>query len=370
MPTPGFVAVPPRKAPEGNGKTAPKRLVPFVRAAHEHVEPAFDVSFTPGASAVQLSGSPFEVPSYGFMRAVWLLVTTSGGVAGAGALAADAPWNVIDSINLHDVNGQNIVGPVNGYDLFLLNAFGGYAWESDPALLPDAVTSGAGAVVGFTFALRVPVEITAWDAYGSLGNQNAAAPFRLAISGNTSGNVWSTAPTTIPTVRVRAFLEAWSQPEAADLLGNPQETVPPGHGTTQFWSSFIKTISSGENTIRLERVGNLLRTIILVGRLSAGARDQAMLPDTIDFAWDNLSLYTREPIQYRRTLIRERHGLNPPDGVLVYSYAHDQDGHVGNESRHLWLPSTMASRFEFRGNFDAAGTLKVLTNDVAPGGGR
>src|SRR3954453_12200524 len=96
--------------------------VPFVASAHEHVEPAFTRTFTPGASVQQLD--PIDVPAYGFLRHVLLEISASGGVGGTAP--ADYPYNILSQIALQDVNGANIVGPIDGYALYLANVVGGY----------------------------------------------------------------------------------------------------------------------------------------------------------------------------------------------------------------------------------------------------
>ena len=40
--------------------------------------------------------------------------------------------------------------------------------------------------------------------------------------------------------------------------------------------------------------------------------------------------------------------------------------HGGDEEPNLWLPTVQASRVELQGVFAAAGSLQILTNDVAP----
>src|SRR5438067_931358 len=74
----------------------PVPAVPFVAAAHEHTEPIFDVSVTPGAAAITLG--PFDIPSYGYARHIFLQVTASGGTIGAGVLSPDYPFNLFQSL--------------------------------------------------------------------------------------------------------------------------------------------------------------------------------------------------------------------------------------------------------------------------------
>lgn len=336
-------------------------LVPFVRAAHKHVEGAFaDVTVTPGASATQVG--PYDVPSYGFLRAVWIHVVGSGGTLGTGALAADYPWSIIREVSLTDPNGAQIVFPLTGYQLYCANAFGGYVWSADPTATPDYDAT----LPTPQFALRIPVEITPWDAFGSLANQNAASAYKVRLTVGATTDLLATAGNAaVPAIRFRMFLEAWSAPGELDLLGQPQEVVPPGLGTTQYWSPYIPAISSGNNTVRLTRVGNLIRTLVLINRDTNGARSTTNFPDPVSINWDASALYSNEMRTYRRRRMYEQYNFQPPTGVFVYSFTDDQDGHAGFENRHLWLPTLNATRLDINGSFGAAGTLEILTNDVA-----
>jgi hypothetical protein len=52
-------------------------------------------------------------------------------------------------------------------------------------------------------------------------------------------------------------------------------------------------------------------------------------------------------------------------GVYVEDYCHDFDGKLGAELRDQYLGTTQSTRYELTGSFDGAGTLTVITNDVA-----
>jgi hypothetical protein len=65
-----------------------------------------------------------------------------------------------------------------------------------------------------------------------------------------------------------------------------------------------------------------------------------------------------------------QYGYLFPDGVLVYAYTED-GGSPAAEKRNLWIPTLQPTelRFEFTAAAGlAAGTLEVLTNDVAATG--
>lgn len=348
-----------RKKP---GRAAPVALVPFGAAAHRHTEPFYDASFTPGTTTQQVG--PIDVPSYGFIRHVYVLVTTSGGVAGSGVLDEDAPFNVFSSVQLSDVNGAPIFGPLDGFQAFLANLYGGYAFQQDPRLAPDYNGSS---VVGFTFGLRIPVEIHGNNGLGSLANQNSAASYKLSMTLNTIANIWSvTTGLTAPTVRIRCYLEAWSLPDAVDRAGRPQAQLPPLHGTTQFWSVSSDSVSTGRDTVKISRVGNLIRTLIFICR-SSGTRTTADFPEVLELWWDNRQLLM-EHRNFRRQLMMERFihsSAGVPAGVFAFDFDHDVLGHGGDGTPELWLPTVQSTRLELQGTWDAS-DVEILVNDVAP----
>lgn len=337
-------------------------MLPFTSSAHEHTEVAFaQRSVTPGAAEVTLD--PISIPASGYLRHIFIEAIGAGGAAGT--VAADGPWNLFSSVTMQEVNGSNIVGGsgFTGFDLFLANLFGGYAYRQDPRDLPGFV----GAAPNPSFNIRVPAEISSKDGLGALVNQNAAALFQLLLSVAPSGTVFSAAPTTIPTFTVRGWLEAWTLPAAADSAGHPQSQTPPLVGTAQYWSKRRKAVLVGGNTVELTRLGNLIREIIYVARDGTGVRVDTVFPDPIQFTWDNNVLHAmsqRYLIQnYWEKVLSNSARLT---GVFVLSYAHINDGKMGNEDPNLWLGTTAAARVEITGNSAVAGSIETLVGEVAP----
>lgn len=353
-------------AKEG-AKNVPK--IPFVRAAHKLRQPAFQYNTAVLGTAIQNFG-PNDIPSGGFLRSIILAIQGFGGIAGGGVLAADAPWNILNSVELSDVSGQALVyGNLNGYDLYLANRYGGYLHGGIPDYVPAA---NLVAVDNPAIFLRIPVEIDHTDGYGSLPNLNAAEPYRVRLGFNTAANVWAVAPDVAPAFAVRAFSEDWSLPSEVDGNGNPQSTTPPNMNTTQYWSKTILPLVAGANDLRLTRMGNLLRNIILIFRTAAGARFAAPLPVDMRMTWDRYQLFNEDAI-IRQMIMAENcghYGFANPDGVLAYQFTED-GGAPANEKRNLWVPTMQPT--EIRISFTAAaglagGTLEVLTNDVAAAG--
>ncbi len=344
-------------------------LVSFIHAANEHVEAVKTgaVTVTPGATTQFFN---LNVPSFGFLRNLLLIVTTSGGVAGSGAFAADAPYNVFSEITLLDTNGAPLYGPLDGYSAFLTNKYGGYVFQCDPAAQPDANLTG---VITFAFILRIPVEINANSGFGSLGNMNSAASYKVRLGINTVSNIYSVVTgLTAPVVNVDIYMECWTPPDLYDAFGRPQETEPPSHGTSQAWSKQTFAVNAGANQILLTRMGNLLRNVIFVVRTSAGIRQSGLanMPNPLTIQWDSRQMFV-EDIRIRRAYMAERYqqvagATGPETGVLPYSYMHDVLQHAGDGGVALYIPTVQATRFELDVTNILVGQVDILVNDVLP----
>lgn len=354
-----------------SGDEAPTPVNPFTRASRHHEEPTHDETDTLGATAVQ--AGPYEIPSYGFLRSEYVHVETDGTGTGAAAVYdADAPFSAISEFALTDADGAPLVGPVSGYELYLINKYGGYVppplcdpktWEQYTAPSTDGE---------FSFALRLPVEVSSRDAFCALPNMNTSQQFRKGLRVGPKDGVYTTDPTTVPSVRHRGIMEAYSPVPPTDLRGFRNQQEPPGRGSASYWSRHVVQISSGENTVQLPRLGNWLRNVIFVFRDTSGDR-AAQFPSTVRMEWDGSLIFDRTA-DYWRQLMRERFALDAAaesangldTGVLAWDFTSDFDGHAGGEMRDRYLATTKGSRLELRGSFGAAGTLTILTNDVVP----
>lgn len=347
-------------SPDAKGAPAPIRLNPFARASIQGESPFLDETVVPGASTVALS--PQGVTADGYLRSVVIHVESSGS-AGAATFAADGPFSAIGEIALVDVNGANIVGPFTGFDLYLAHLTGGYVGNSQVKLAPDYSASTADG--SFSFFLRVPVEISQRDGFGSLPNMNAGATYQLKISAAPLASIYSANPAGAdPTgIRFRAWEEVWKFPPAADLNGAPNAQNPPGEGTTQYWTKQNPSFVNGANAnMRLTRVGNIIRNLVFVARTAAGARSN-LLTGNFTLRLDGQEIFVRD-VDYWRQLMFER-GLPTETGLYVVDFTHDFDGRLGNEMRDLWLPTMQSTKLEISFTASAAGSLDILTNDIA-----
>jgi hypothetical protein len=364
--------------PMASGAQAPQQapaqapLIPFSAAGHWHVEPAFTTQ-TPTLGAAVVNIGPLDVSAFGYLRHIVLECVGAGGTLGAGALHPDYPFNLFQSITLFDVNGAPIFGPLGGYQSLWANIVGGYVWSQDPRRNASYVGT-----INFTYLLRIPIEILAHNGLGSLGNQNAAAAYKVQLAINPTTALFTTAPTTAPTVTIKGWLEAWTLPSPSDMAGRPQAQIPPAHGTTQYWSVFKKQVNNGSNTILFPRVGNLIRAIIMITRNTTAqgagdnARDSTVFPSNPQLLWDARMLYNEDQL-YRLTKDYEviENLFTQDAGVFFYPFNCGGDGtqgRSGDEQPNLWLPTVQASRLELDGTVASGtgGTMEVITNDIAP----
>lgn len=339
----------------------PAQIIPFVNGAHEHVELVTQFLYTPTA-ALQVFG-PFDIPPYGYIRNLVIdIAISAAGTAGAGVLAADAPANIIQSVNLNDVNGANLVYPIDGYALMWVNIVGGWAYVADPRL--SAVYSNT--VAGPSILMRLPLEITSFDAFGSLANQDSSATYKLYLTLNTQGAIYSTAPTAYPTFQVTVWMEAWTVPDDEDMLGNPQEQAPPGLGSGRYISQNIQPVVAGANTIPVKRVGNLLEAMLIINRTAAGVRSDGVGLNPWTVRWDGREMWQAVSQRYLQQIMREsmEGPVTRDTGVYVLPFNKATQNKIGNGPlRQLW-PTVQSSRVEFQGTAVEAGNMQIVSLDM------
>jgi hypothetical protein len=381
----------------GARQQAPKPR-PFRIGVQSKDEIDYDVTITGTTNTQDLP--VLNVPPAGFLRGLYVIVETISGNTGTVAVAfrEDAPFNVIETISLEDVNNQPIVGPFTGHDLYLVNKYGGYAFSADPrsrvgpayyalsgvgttAAGPNSAQGGA-----YSFVLRVPLELVARDGLGSLPNKSGTSMFKLRMRANTTTAVYATAPGSAWVSRFRVQQVNWWDPPETDLKGRPLAQSPPGVQTTSYWTKASPPTPAGTTRVPLQRVGFLIRNMIFVLRDTGGTRSgsgDSAWPDPFTLQFEAIQLIVRSRILWL-AMIGERYGYNVAEALAgaaggigardngVYPEAFNLDFGLqpGAETRMGYLPTSSASRLEVQGSFGTgAGTLNIITNDVAPANG-
>lgn len=388
------------RAPNAGSRQAAPKPRPFRVGVQSKDEIDYDVTVTGTTTTQDLP--VLNIPPAGFLRGLFVAVETISGNTGTVAVAfkEDAPFNVLETITLEDVNNQPIVGPISGHDLYLINKYGGYAGFGDPrnAVGPAYYAlSGAGTTAAspgtaqggaYSFVLRVPVELVNRDGLGALPNKSGTSMFKLRMRVNTTANVYATAPGSSWVTRVRVQQMNWWDPPETDLKGRPLAQNPPAVQTTQYWSKQSYPVAAGQSRQGLQRVGFLIRNLIFVLRDTSSTRSgsgDSAWPDPFTLQFEAIQLIVRLRITWLK-MIGERYGytraealaggtalgdINARDNaVYPESFTLDFGLIPGAETRMGYLPTSSASRLEVQGTLGTgAGTFTVLTNDVAPANG-
>lgn len=316
-----------------------------------------------------------------YLSGLWLQVkaVTSGNSADV-AFTGDGPWNVLQQVVFADANQKPIVGPLNGYQIMLVNKFGGYSNNADPrasAVYSD--TTGTGATGGsFTFVLYVPVQIVARDALGALQNKSASSAFQFLVTLNTIANVYSTAPTDAPTVTVTILEDGYVQPKAADSSGNPLAQAPPQLGTTQYWTMGSYNALNGSQQVQLTQgLGYPVRNFMAVNydvSDSTRATGDSDFPTVSQFIFRGTTFWNvtqtiwknemSQKFGYYSTTADAANGLE--DGVYVLPFTTDFSNAPGAELRNAYLPTQQGDQFQLVATFNGNSNLQWISNYVAP----
>jgi hypothetical protein len=345
-------------APSGNSQQQQPAGNPFGQASWEYSEVMFTDTITPTASPQDIF---HNITPGGFLRGVTFSVTGTGGALGAGVLAADFPWSFFNSLSIESVDGTHILYPMPGYSHYLISRFC-RPQELDPAQDPGFVGT-----INFSFRLRLFCESLL--TVGVVPNTDARAQYRLRWQAAPISGMFSTAPTTPPTVTVNQYFEAWAQPDRTDIFGRPNQQVPDGVALQRFASREIFSTSAGTQTFKSNRVGNFIRNNIAVVRNNAQARTD-LTADPIRFRLDNTTLLTefRDRRDYYMDTFYGSGGGSAgsfsvrPTGVYVWPRFRAPDRPVGQG----WLPTAEATFLQWELNgLPASGTLEMITEDLA-----
>lgn len=337
----------------------------------------------------------YECDPNGFLSNLYLEVVGTSTASAAVVFGEDGPFGVLEDISLNDTNNKPILGPLSGWDLYILAKYGGYTFQDDARNDTDnfsTATSGS-----FAFILRLPVELVHRDALGALPNKSSSATYDLAmrLGAAAAGGAFNNVQNALPSVRIRIEQEGWMDPNPVDTQGNPTAQNPPGVQSTQYWTKQTYTLAFGSVFQRLQSIDSFIRNVIFIWRDSSassgtGATSPRGRGDTNHPDPFTLQYETSQPINMLRSVWRrqivEQYGYNvavgsaaqePANardkGVYPVSFCRDFGHKVGAESRFGYLPASAATTINITGtqgsNGTAPGVLTILVNKVVPAGG-
>jgi hypothetical protein len=303
--------------------------------------------------------TPQIKPVGGYVRYYPLYISAVAGAGVAAVASADAPYNVIQNLFLRDPFGQPII-QADGYSLFLMQLYGGqcgfFGFGNNAASLPSfqtVQTSG-----NFQVRFYLPFELDS-SGYCSLPAMNAASQPSIWVQTNPSTVVYSTAPTTVPTLTFQLDEEFWAAP-----VDNPQ-FAPPDVGSSAQWSVTKAPTGIASNQFQrivLPRVGALTNTLIMILRDSTGARIDGYPPADLSLWVDGVP-HLYEMFNERADKMFAQFGVTRPTGVIVYTFRNSVQTAVSTADTYdLILPTSPATLLE------VAGTWGSGTGTVQNGG--
>jgi hypothetical protein len=340
--------------------------VPFARMSR-HMQILGPVSA--GVTFGSLFTPPVK-PAGGYIRFYPLYVTATGGTGAVAVASADAPYNTIQNVFLRDPFGQPII-QADGYSLFLIDMYGGqsgvFGFGNNTATLPSF--SAVAATGNFTFRVHLPLELDS-SGYCSLPAMNAASQPTIYVQLNASSVVYSTPPTTVPTLTLQLDEEFWAAP-----IDNPQY-APPDVGSSAQWSVTKAPTGIAANQFQrlvLPRVGTYTNTLILVLRDSTGARVD-LFPVSDLSLWVDGVPHLYETFLERQDKMFIAFGVTRPSGVIVYTFRNAVQTFVSTADTYdLVLPTSPATLLESVGTWgnitNAPGQLYQITGELFPLGG-
>jgi hypothetical protein len=349
-------------APAAGGAQAAS--VPFLLASNVYTEAPF-FSFTQQLGAAQISVLPTpNVTPGNFLDGITLRVTSTGGVLGAGVLTTDGVLAILNYISFVNTNGGEILYPMTSLEYVLAHKYL-RPWRGDPQKFTTYSNTVNPAV---TMELNIGVK----DTLAILSNTDARAQYRLNLTLAPSTSVFSTPPTTLPTVTVTGWLNAWRQPPATDYAGRSIDPFPPGLGVQRkVMAQTVVMAASGTSRIRLTLTGDEIRGLILICRTSAGARQDLTDANAgpIMFRLDNGIQWIMLPSQILErmeafyTAYFGAGNVNRETGVYVIPRFRTENG------GDAWLPTVEQSYLELElGSADVpSGTIEVIYDQLAVG---
>jgi hypothetical protein len=372
---------------------SPQAIIPFTAAALRYREKIWTKQWTPTAAPQDLSPPGGAIKSYGYLRTLELLVTTTVAGTSTGSPAfgnADGPWSLFSQVIVTQPNGEEMFGgpTFSGYHAYQAAIHQGWRLNNAPFTVPSySVTN----VLAPQFILPLTFEMDAEHGLGALPNQDFSAPWKLVVTGaasaiGSSGAVYQTAPTTTnPTLQLDVFMSCWTVPSPVNPL-NPnvgQETTPALLGTLNKWSLQQYTVpASSAFNVLLQRKGNAIRNFVFIIRNSSGIRlTTAIFPNPFNMKWDGTVIKANDsPTLIVDDEYHTRGGVAagapasaagpvPDVGVMSVQMSDvsgvDAQGVAESYGMNAFWGTVQSSTIEIGGTWGAAAaTLEVLTNDV------
>lgn len=368
-----------------NPSAVAPRPYPFPVGVYESGTQDYDNSVTMVATPVQ--APLWNISPTGWLSGLWFDFTIT-----TAANAATVVFNVdptaggysgVQKVILYDLGGE-VVLSLAGYEWLIMNKFGGYFDVGDPkADLTFSQTAGVGGGLGGSahFILYLPFEAVKRDGLGTVQNESKPG-WKVELWVDSSAQTYSTPPTTLGSMRIRAYPDSYTEPASAAPDGRPFSQTPPLPGTLQYWKSENQTLPAGNAKYDLTNgIGFPIRNIIYYirdGSNSTRATADANWPDPATLLVGNINYFTRSKNLWISKLSKSYGyailGATTPaadsaqgreNGVFPVWLTQDFGLKPGAELRFKYLDTQVNSLIRFTGSFGGATNFFALVNWMA-----
>jgi len=344
-----------------------------------------------GTVSVTQTAAPQQVPNYynitpqGWIAGVWFdfSMAVLGNVTNSVSFSKDNPWSVINKVTLKDLGQQPVIGPIGGYDWFVLNKFGGYqaAGSNDPRadITYTAVTGTGGNAGSFTFSLFMPFEFVHRDGLGT-GDNTAKPGWSVELWIDSQANTYNQVPSVMGVLTIKAFTEGYTKPLGASPTGRPFAQTPPRPGTRQYWA-----LEGGQGAFNgaftydlVNGISFPIRNLVYKAIDNANgtrATGDADWPDPVTLLYGNVQLLSsRSKLRWKSTMGRQfalttvtaDTALGPENGIYAYPRTVDFTTQAGDELRMKYLDTKQGTLLRLQGTTAGAMLLYALTNWIKP----
>jgi hypothetical protein len=384
------VTTPLKNAPAGGNRNAapPPTPYPFPVGVYESGVQDYDQTVSLGATVTAWAASVqlpvWNVSPTGWLRGLWIDTTLTITGNAAGTFINDAPWTFYQRITFYDL-GSQVVQQYSGYELMVANKFGGYQDVGDPRA-DISFTSAPASATPFHFILYIPLEVVKRDALGTVQNESKPG-YKVEMVANSAtatvdgGTAFTAAG--VPSVRVRGYLDSYTEPAAASPSGRPFAQAPPIPGSMQYWRSENGPKSAGNFQWDVGNgLGFPIRNIVWYARDAGNgtrATADANWPDPAQEMIGNVTRFVRSKNLWISKMSKSfglaALGATVPavdtaqgreNAVFPDWFTEDLVSHPGDELRFKYLDTQVNTLIRLSGTLGASMTWFALVNWFVP----
>lgn len=357
-----------------------KNQLPFPLASALTTRNAFQLSSVSLEQASTVAQT-IKIQSFGWITNLLLEVTltyTAGTTAPT--LGPDGLDTVINRVGVRTAGGDNLIQPVDGFTLHMLNTFGGKRFGravptigTDPDLLPgtNLAMPAASATATNKIYRALQFEVDPSTGLGSIPATASNREFTIDLTFGALTDIFTAGAPAAAAVSVTATAVYWDVP--ADN-GMPFGTTANSQ-TLAIVQTETPLVSAGDSAAQSSNVGNVIMNHILIFRNASGVRNDTDFSNPFLLEVDNNTRFNSTQGSWKADMANWfglTNAVDTPGGlrtgvyVIPYRLLAGGNGADANASHAQYLTTLNTTKVVFHGtNYGAAGTLQVTTDSLS-----